>query len=286
LILRLHKLNPPIDSKNHWRIFLVWNLLLFYSSSYTYSQCPVDGLPYATGEKLDYVIYYNLKKLWVPAGKVRFEVQDSLYKGVQCFHFNGLGKTFKEYDWIFRVRDQYQSWASQEHLSPQRFIRNAQEGSSKLYYDYEFNQSDNEVYFRKSRKAIKQDTIDNTECSFDLMTLVYYARTLDFSTVKIMDTIPLTIILDGQKYNTYIRYTGRGTATSRNGSRYKVIKFRPLLIEGTIFKSGEDMEVSVSDDKNRIPIYVEASILIGKVKVYIEKMNGIKYPIESRIKKP
>ena len=65
-----------------------------------------------------------------------------------------------------------------------------------------------------------------------------------------------------------------------------MIKFRPLLIEGTIFKSGEGMEVSVSDDKNRIPIYVEASILIGKVKVYLEKMNGIKYPMESRIKKP
>ena len=251
-----------------------------------YGQCPVESVPFESGEKLDYVVYYNLKKIWVPAGKVRFEVQDSLYDGNKCYHFNGLGKTFKEYDWIFRVRDQYQSWATQQHLRPQRFIRNAQEGSSKIYYDYKFDQTENEVYFKKSRTGTKQDTIDQTSCSFDLMTLVYYARTLDFTNVKVMDTIPLTIILDGQKYKTYIRYTGRGMATSRNGSKYKVIKFRPLLIEGTIFKSGEGMAVSVSDDKNRIPIYVEASILIGKVKVYLEKMNGIKYPMESRIKKP
>ncbi|MBT5404049.1 MAG: DUF3108 domain-containing protein, partial [Crocinitomicaceae bacterium] len=87
-------------------------------------------------------------------------------------------------------------------------------------------------------------------------------------------------------YDTYIRFTGRGIEKSRNGTSYKVIKFRPMLIEGTIFKGGEDMEVSVSDDKNRIPIYVEASILIGKVKVYLDKMSGVKFPMEARLKKP
>ena len=286
MILKLHKLNPPVDFKNYWRIFLVSNLFLFCSCfSCSYSQCEVGATPYADGERLDYIIYYNLKKIWVPAGKVRFEVNDSLYHGVQCFHFNGLGKTFKEYDWIFKVRDQYQSWATIENLTPQRFIRNAQEGSSKLYYDYEFNQSENEVYFRKSRKAVKTDTINRSACAFDLMTLVYYARTLDFSNVQVLDTIPLTIILDGKKYSTYIRYMGRGIAKSRNGNNFKVIKFRPMLIEGTIFKGGEDMEVCVSDDNNRIPIYVEASIIIGKVKVYLDKMIGVKHPMESRILK-
>jgi hypothetical protein len=287
LNLILNRLNPLVGVTNQWRIFLFCTVVLVNSClSACNAQCEVGSKPYQSGEQLDYVVYYNLKKIWVPAGKVRFAVQDSMYRGISCYHFNGLGKTFKEYDWIFRVRDQYQSWSTKDSLKPQRFIRNAQEGSSKVYFDYSFNHPEDEIYLKKSRNAIKQDTIHHTSCAFDLMTLVYYARTLDFSKAKLMDTIPLTIILDGQKYDTYIRFTGRGIEKSRNGTSYKVIKFRPMLIEGTIFKGGEDMEVSVSDDKNRIPIYVEASILIGKVKVYLDKMSGVKFPMEARLKKP
>lgn len=287
MIWERHKSNPLVDLNNHWGIFLFCNLFLFNTSfSLCNAQCQVGTKPYQSGEQLDYVVYYNFKKIWVPAGKVRFAVKDTIYKGKSCYHFNGLGKTFKEYDWIFRVRDQYQSWATKDELKPQRFIRNAQEGNSKVYFDYSFNQAEDEIYLKKSRNVKKQDTIQHTHCTFDLMTLVYYARTLDFSQAKLMDTIPLTIILDGQKYDTYIRFTGRGIEKSRDGVRYKVIKFRPMLIEGTIFKGGEDMEVSVSDDQNRIPIYVEASILIGKVKVYLDKMSGVKFPMEAKLNKP
>lgn len=248
-------------------------------------QCTIGSVPYKGGEKLDYVIYYNYKKVWVPAGKVRFEVNDSTFNKKECFHFNGRGKTFKEYDWFFKVRDQYQSFAEKKDLKPVRFIRDVHEGPTSIYYDYTFNHTRKEAYYKKSKSAKTWDTIKQTECAFDVMTTVYYARTIDFSKYKVNDTVPLTMVLDGQKYETYIRYTGKGTAKTRDGKSYKVIKFKPLLIEGTIFTGGEDMEVSVTDDQNRIPLYVEARILVGTIKVYIEKMRGTKYPLTSRINK-
>jgi hypothetical protein len=229
------------------------------------------------------VSYYNYKKAWVPAGKVRFEVNDSIFNNQECFHFNGRGKTFKEYDWFFKVRDQYQSFATKKELKPQRFIRDVHEGPSRIYYDYTFNNSRSEVYYKKSRDATTKDTIKKTACSFDVMTTVYYARTIDFSKYEVNDTVPLSMVLDGKKYKTYIRYTGKGTAKTRAGKTYRVIKFKPLLIEGTIFTGGEDMEVSVTDDMNRIPIYVEARILVGTIKVYLNKMKGLKYALTSLV---
>ena len=74
----------------------------------------------------------------------------------QLEHPEYFTKTFKEYDWIFRVRDQYQSWATKDELKPQRFIRNAQEGNSKVYFDYSFNQAEDEIYLKKSRNVIKR----------------------------------------------------------------------------------------------------------------------------------
>jgi hypothetical protein len=50
---------------------------------------------------------------------------------------------------------------------------------------------------------------------------------------------------------------------------YKTIMFKPKLIEGTLFKGGEEMTVFVTDDKYKIPVYIETPIVVGKVKVYL-----------------
>jgi hypothetical protein len=39
------------------------------------------------------------------------------------------------------------------------------------------------------------------------------------------------------------------------------------------------MDVFVSDDDNRIPIYVEAEILVGSIRVYSKSIKGTKVPM-------
>lgn len=46
--------------------------------------------------------------------------------------------------------------------------------------------------------------------------------------------------------------------------------FSPLLVEGDVFKGGENMKVWVSNDEYRLPLLVEAKILIGSVKAMLE----------------
>jgi hypothetical protein len=58
------------------------------------------------------------------------------------------------------------------------------------------------------------------------------------------------------------------------------------MVEGTIFRGDEDVLVWVTDDDNRIPVYIEAKILIGTVKAYLKEMRGIRNPLSSLIKDP
>jgi hypothetical protein len=74
------------------------------------------------------------------------------------------------------------------------------------------------------------------------------------------------MFLDNEVYSMYIRYLGKETVKTKYG-KFKAIKFKPLLIKGTIFQGGEKMTVWVSDDANRIPIRIESPIVVGKVKV-------------------
>ena len=47
-----------------------------------------------------------------------------------------------------------------------------------------------------------------------------------------------------------------------------------------IFKSGEKMSIFVTDDENKIPIYVEAEILIGAIQVFVNTIKNSKTTIQ------
>ncbi len=246
--------------------------------------CIIQHSPFQGGEQLNYDVYYQLKKVWVQAGKARFSVKDSVVNGQKCFHFEGKGKSLKSYDWFFKVRDHYASLARKRTLVPVRFVRKVNEGGFSLYYDYHFDPENEKAdVYLNPKDTVSHLEIDVPRCSFDVMTAVYYARTLDFTGMKEGDTIPMRFMVDKQIYDVHIRYTGKEVIKTLNKEKYKCIKFRPLLIEGTIFEEGEFMEVYVTDDKNRIPIYVEAQILVGTVKAYITSMKRVKYPLTSKL---
>ena len=74
------------------------------------------------------------------------------------------------------------------------------------------------------------------------------------------------MFIDDKTYGLYVRYLGKETIKTKYG-KFNAIKFKPLLIEGTIFKGGEKMTVWVTDDANRIPVRIESPISVGSVKV-------------------
>ncbi|HLC82799.1 MAG TPA: DUF3108 domain-containing protein, partial [Bacteroidia bacterium] len=153
--------------------------------------------------------------------------------------------------------------------------------------DYIFNQKKNKVYTssKRNRKPSKLDSISITSCTNDVMTAIFYARCLDFSKYKPKDTIPITFVLDGEVFPSYIRYLGKETIKSDLLGTVRCIKFSPKLIEGTIFKGGEGMVVWVTDDENKMPVYVETPIIVGTIKVRLYKYEGLKNQINCIVPK-
>jgi hypothetical protein len=58
------------------------------------------------------------------------------------------------------------------------------------------------------------------------------------------------------------------------------------MVRGTIFRGDEDVLVWVTDDENRIPVYIEAKILVGTVKAYLKDVKGVRNPLTSLLKLP
>lgn len=261
-------------------------VLAFFTSTRYFSQCDPGELPFQSGERLDYDAYYNLKKIWVPAGKVRFEVSDSTINGQKCFLLDGKGKSLKGYDSFFKVRDHYSSVVNRKNLQPYKFERDIHEGGFDLYYYYNFDQEKREARLQQNKGDTSVSKIfEFPDCTFDVISAVYYARTLSFDNLEVGDTIPLQLMMDKEVYsNVFVRYMGKARAKDQHDNYYRCIKFRPFLVEGTIFEEGEFMNVYVTDDKNRLPIMVEAEILVGSVKAFLSTAKNVKHPMDALIK--
>ena len=67
-------------------------------------------------------------------------------------------------------------------------------------------------------------------------------------------------------------------------SVYDCLKIKPAFVDSQLFEDGEMMTLYLSDDKNKIPIMIEAKLKIGSIKAYLVESNNLLYPLKSKIK--
>ncbi|ALO15863.1 hypothetical protein L21SP5_02230 [Salinivirga cyanobacteriivorans] len=254
-------------------------LVFLFAVQSAFGQCGIEQKVFRAGEKLTYKAYFNWNFIWLEAADVEFTVTHTANK--RAYNFTSIGTSLPKYDWLYKVRDTFRSKVNVETLQPWFYHRNTSEGSYRVNNKYHFNYSDSLIYTDTDNSDFGKamDTIAFPDCTFDVLSAIYYTRSLDFDHRKIGEKIPITFIIDNELYDLYIRYLGKETIETRTGDIYKCVKFNILLVEGTIFEGGEDMTVWATDDRNHIPVLVEAKIVLGKVKAFLTDYQNIKYPL-------
>ena len=243
------------------------------------AQCQIDSKAFAPGEVIKYHAYYNWGFIWINAGEVEFKVTSKKYEGRDVYHLYGWGTSFKSYDWIFKVRQKYQSYIDAETLLPLWYERDVVEGTYTAFEEYKFDYANSQIrtYIQVKQNPAVTNSLPFSPCRFDVMSAIYYFRSVDFSKYRVGDRIPIDIVVDREMHRLYMRYLGKDEVETRDRKKHKCLKFAIQLVEGTIFKAGEEAVVWVTDDKNRVPVIVEAPILVGTVKAILADTKGLKH---------
>ena len=97
--------------------------------------------------------------------------------------------------------------------------------------------------------------------------------------MKINDSFDINMFFDNENYVFKLKFLGIETIRSKFG-RIKCMKFRPLVQSGRVFEEQESVTLWVSEDKNRLPIRLQADILVGSIKADLENFKNLKYPFE------
>lgn len=235
--------------------------------------CGAKNVTTQNGEQILYIVYYTLAGIYVNAGEATFTNAVEKLNSRPVFHITANGATNSKLDAFFKVRDKYESFIDTSNMQPLKFIRDVSEGKHKHYENTTFNQSAN--------TAVTKDGVFKVpDCVQDVISAVYCARNINFDKYKKDDRIPFKMFLDNEVYDMYIRYLGKEEVKTKYG-KFKAIKFKPLLLKGTIFEGGEKMTVWVSDDPNHIPLRIESPIAVGSVKIDMMSYRNLRYPLSS-----
>ena len=229
---------------------------LFYYICIASSMLPAQDYAFQSGERIEYSVGYSVIGIYVPAGTAWFTATTT--EG-DIFHLVGEGATNTRYDWIFKVRDRYESYYDAKKMQPLRSIRNVSEGKYKKYEEVIFDSKENTA---TSKKGVFKVPVDVQ----DVISAVYRSRNADYSNYKAGDKLTFSLFLGSQIYSMYIKYIGKETVKTKYGN-IKTIKLMPLLLKGNVFKGGEDMVVWITDDNNHVPVKIESKLSVGSIKV-------------------
>lgn len=245
---------------------------LFLSLGVHAQKCTDNITPsFKNEEKLHYTIHYNWGLIWFETGEVVFEAKDTTFTSFSGFVLSSHGTSKSNWDWFYHVDSKYESWTD-SLLNPFYFTRKGEEGPH--YFNNEYIITENKAVLN-SVNVEGDTTVTNIaiiSCTFDVMSAIYYCRSIPFKNYNEGDIIPLNMFLDGEFHKSQLRYIGQEKWTNpQTDKTYDCILFKPLLISGSVFESGENMTVYVTNDEQKTPVYIETNLKIGKAKVFLNE---------------
>ncbi len=271
------------------KLFWLCGLLMLAAPDKTTAQndglCVEDNTNYQSGESISFQVFFKLGLMNAHAGNVNFTVTEREYNDDMSYHIVGVGKTVSSYEWFYKVNDTYESWVDQATGLPLRFKRNINEGGYKIMQEYTFDNPNNHAMIVKSvtngETKITNKKYNVNQCVQDVLSAIYRCRNIDFTTKKAGDRIPLTIFIDGDQYEINLNYLGKETIKTKLGT-LRCNKFRANLVKGTIFEGDEEVLVWATDDKNQVPVLIEAPIVVGRIRATISNWSGLRNSITSK----
>ena len=118
------------------------------------------------------------------------------------------------------------------------------------------------------------------EGQLDTPSLFYIFRNVDFSKVKVGDSFPVTIASGSKVYTIHVRREADEVKNIRGTGKVRTVKL--VVRSGISNEDGDDtIRLWLSDDANRVPVYFEAPLRVGRVTGRIYSYEGLKHPFSS-----
>ena len=240
---------------------------------------PQKERAFDVGEWFKFRIHYGI----VNAGYATLEVKEDVKNNKKVFHAIGRGYTTGMTKLFFKVDDDYESFFDKETGNPYQYIRKIDEGGYKKNQEGFFNQTNDKILV-KDYKNRNEKTFPVPNNVQDILSTFYYLRnhpTID--KLKIGESISIDMFFDEETTKFKLKFIGKEDLETKFGTVPTMI-FRPYVQAGRVFKEQESLTVWISDDDNKMPLRIKASLVVGSIKADLDGFKGLKYPFTVKVK--
>lgn len=232
----------------------------------------VRNASFGRGELLKYKVHYGI----INAADGEIETSGDLHRvnNRPCYKVSVSGRTTGSFDFFLRIRDTWRSYIDTAAILPQKSVRDIAESKYRKKETMDFDHATNTVTVEDHKDKKKQtfQTPDNVQ---DLVSGIFFIRTLDYSNRKLGEQIKVKGFLDGELFDLTVTYRGRETVECKAGT-FRCIKLLPRMPENKLFKGEDAIALYLSDDENKIPVLVQAEMFVGSVKLDLYDYRGLR----------
>lgn len=223
-------------------------------------------------ETLNYVVSYKWGLIHKDAGTASLELKNHGNK----YLIKLTAKTKPWADNIYHVRDTLLGTVSKTGFRPESYSKIAHEDGKYRRDDITYSYSGSAVgghakrvkISKKGEVSRSEKKLSATGQTFDMLSVFYFLRTIDYSQLGAGKEVVATVFSGSKAEKLTIKCMGREEIKLRDKSKRDAyhIKFR-FTSEGQK-KSSDDIDAWISADSSHIPLLVEGSLPVGKVKCY------------------
>lgn len=248
------------------------------------SQCKVNNIFFQAGEILSYDLYFKYGLLDMKAGTSSLSTSSQMYDGKDAYKITMLAASTGSARKIFSLNDTLTSYVSRD-IVPLAFEKRAEEGGNytyeKITYTY---QPAGKISVRtlriKDQKPRFDETLEANNCLYDMSSVVFYARTLDYMQMKSGDKKTVEFMSGRNRLNMIIEYKGEETIKGNDDKKYNCLKLVLSISDDAFVDSKEAMKVWITKDNNRMPVRLETKLKRGSTRAILKGYKGNRYPVE------
>ena len=236
----------------------------------------LENTTFQQGEFLKYRVHYG----FITAGYATLEVMPEVHllQDRPCWHIVGKGFTHPGYDWIYKIRDQYETYIDQESLLSWAFKRHIREGGFEHYSETHFDHYTHKAAYINNKKQITE--YDVPPGIQDVISAFYHARTKHRADdLKIGDRISLQNFLDRKTFDLEAELLAR-ESIKVDGRTFQALKFDLMIEEAGLITDGSTIQFWISDDQNKVPLRIKSDLMIGSLKADLIEWKNLMYELK------
>lgn len=236
---------------------------------------------FGTGEELTYRVNFGI--FTIGSARTKVDSKIASMRSRPCYKIDGFGATSGVASWFSKFDDQWGAYLDTTTLITHVSYRKLKEDNYRrdeiVTFDHEKEQAEVKVLNKETGAYDNTKYYPIKKNVRDIVGGFMYLRNIDYNSHKKGDTLVVSGFMEDTYYNLKVIYDGKEKINCNIG-KLMCIRIIPIVPDNKLFDGANSITAWFSDDKNRVPIKIQAKMFIGHAGLEITTFRGLRHPLK------